>query len=385
MKPVIQHIYEDLKYKLFGNPLYEEYKQPKEILPVFIQEGDKTYADPALLYGAVLGPYSPPKSVPGGKKSIEKELEAYGFPKVQKYDKKDRVAIEPMWFLSGFNHILNPDSYEGILGYYSFAPGAADLIHINREFLPNAKQHLALGQTLDQVAKKQVKLDADKEDLFFKTIYSAVVTNGFLPKDSLEDFKRKVLSDAKYRDRTIKALALPAYATALHEAIHRKYIKNSPKYDKAYVYPKYTFSPAIGFSFNLLYDNGFSEQTLLNLIRNLDYAATPTEMDAQLSLMKIWYYIQTGKKIKSIKDAERAMNVASLFAAKNRALLINAFPDVIFQTTLYGFNNYMLNVFDNIIKSMGKDLEPSLLSTIQSHKKTIENFRLLQLYRLAQL
>lgn len=387
-KPVIQHIFEDVKAKLFGNPEFEEYTTKKDLIPVIDREGNTAYIDPGAALQYVTGEPWRSKQKIDLNPAAESDFQEYGFPKLEEFGKEDRSPVEQMSIFDfPPKFILFPSLYESILGYH--APGLSDSIFVNKRVFPNAKQHLEPAQALDQIGKKEVKLDAEKQDIFLKTVYSAIISNSFLPKEPLDEFKSKVLSDAKYRERVIKALAYPAYSVAVHEAIHRKYLKGAKGWNispevRKYVSPIAYGSRGIQYMFDHLWMQGKLGANGAKLQSTIIYASIPAEMDAQLLNLKVWCYIQTGKTIKNKADAERALNTASLFAAKNPNLRLG-FPEIYHQSVFYGFLTSARYYYDQLIAQAKQKNDEKQVSQLELYKEEVSRIRDIQLARMVQL
>jgi len=387
VRPVISHVLEDVQYNIFGNPNFREFVKPREFLPGAItEEKGEYYVDPGVLYEFILGKYKPKKSVPGAKneKKIKKYLKNYGFPELAEFSEHDKAKIKQILFLNSLANIFTPGAFDEILGYYS--TWNDEEIRINKDVIRNAEQHLGLAQALYQLGNKQITVEPKKEKILFKTIYDAVITNGFLPAESPEEFQQKAKTDEKYRDRVIKALAFPAYGTLFHEAMHRKYLRGGGKYNYNYQIPLLYYVYDLGLAFEAL-----TKKVKLNydqqvwLLNEIDYASTGTELDAQLSLFKIWYYIQTGKKIKNIKDADYAMKYAAMVVAKHPELFTRGFPDVVFQTRLYSFISLSDYLLKQYAEEARKQKDTASVEVAERCRKDLNDVKAVQLYRLVQV
>jgi len=384
--PVAQSIYEDVRDYFFGNPNFEVYTTPREFLPAVVKEEDTPYVDPGAAYAAILGKYEPKKHVSGVPKAkqIEQLLKDYSFPFPEKFTEKDRAKIKQVWFLESVDNIFEPLRYMEVLGYY--APWDEQNIYINKYMLRNAKQHLELAQVMHQYGKKQVKLDPEKEDIFLKTVYDAVITNGFMPSESLDEFKQKAKTNVKYRDRVIKALAFPAYSTIFHEAMHRKYLRGEGRNNYKYMYPLLFHIDNLELPINLVVKKlNLSLNQYENLYNTLTYASTGTELDAQLTNFKIWYYIQTGKKIKNLKDADYAFKYAAILAGRHPQLFTWSFPEIFFQSRLYSFlsiADHLLKQYEQEEKAKGETLNVQMAKKC---REQVQDVKLMQVYRLLQL
>lgn len=379
----IEGMLTDVTQSLAGDPAFRKAYSNPEIGEIFKvdpkEKGRGVYLDIKGILKHIGDKRKSEVSVtPAEKRDItvsRQYLKELGLPSPDKLyaGATDKIEMKPVRFSSLYGY----KDTEAVYGFYQ--PGT-DYIRISRIIEDNFKQSLGIATLAKKIGENKIVIPKEREESVKRILYGAYLSSGFVPHDDINTFYKKIREDKDFRSRYIKAMLYPAYFIALHEGIHKNTLdpKNYKQpYGQALLY-KHQESPYFG-----LYLMHFSGELPVHTMRNfmsvLSYTFNTAEIDAQLSALKRWYQIQTGKKISTIKDARDAMEYIANLIRNNEKVAEIVPSDVLNQFYAYFINIRMLDFMEP--RPSRKEKGSMVNQTYEDIKNSLTTY----LYRLAQL